>query len=50
MLDLCRDLWDFAKVRKKFWMLPLIVVLVFLVGLLLMAQGSIIAPFVYALF
>jgi len=44
------ELWQFLKVRKKFWMLPIIVVLLLLGGLLILAQGSAVAPFIYTLF
>jgi hypothetical protein len=44
------ELWKFLRVRKKFWMLPIILVMLILGGLLLLAQGSAIAPFIYTLF
>lgn len=50
MLDLMSDLWHFMRVRKKFWLLPLLMVMVLLGGLLVMAQGSAVAPFIYTLF
>jgi hypothetical protein len=50
MLDLLKDLWQFMKERKKFWLLPIILVLVLLGGLLVLAQGSAVAPFIYTLF
>lgn len=50
MLDLLKDLWAFMKERKKFWLLPIVVVLVLLGALLVFAQGSAIAPFIYTLF
>lgn len=50
MIDLFKDLWDFMRERKKFWLLPIIVMLVLLGGLLVFAQGSAIAPFIYTLF
>ena len=50
MLDLLVDLWAFMKERKKFWLLPIILILVVLGGLLVLAQGSAIAPFIYTLF
>ncbi|MCE9624861.1 MAG: DUF5989 family protein [Deltaproteobacteria bacterium] len=50
MLDLMKDLWDFLKVRKKFWLLPIIVVVVLLGALLIFAQGSVVAPFIYTIF
>ncbi|MDF1587599.1 MAG: DUF5989 family protein [Gammaproteobacteria bacterium] len=50
MLDLLNDLWGFMKARKKFWLLPIIIIMLLLGGLLIFAQGSAIAPFVYTLF
>ena len=44
------ELWQFLKARKKFWLLPIIVVMLMLGGLLILAQGSAIAPFIYTLF
>lgn len=44
------ELWQFLKARKKFWLLPIILVMVLLGGLLILAQGSAIAPFIYTLF
>ncbi|MCB1870674.1 MAG: hypothetical protein KDI49_01415 [Gammaproteobacteria bacterium] len=50
MLDLLKDLWGFMKERKKFWLAPFILVLVLLGTLIVLAQGSAIAPFIYTLF
>jgi len=50
MLDVLKDLWDFLKVRKKFWMAPIIIVLVLLGALIVLSQGSAVAPFIYTLF
>lgn len=50
MFDLLKDLWGFMRERKKFWLMPIIIVLVLLGGLLVLAQGSAIAPFIYTLF
>ncbi|WP_205617061.1 DUF5989 family protein [Pelomicrobium methylotrophicum] len=44
------ELWAFLKVRKKFWLLPIILVMLLLGGLLILAQGSAVAPFIYTLF
>jgi hypothetical protein len=44
------ELWRFLRVRKKFWLLPLILIMLVLGGLLVLAQGSAIAPFIYTLF
>ncbi len=50
MLDVLKDLWDFLKVRKKFWMAPIIIVLLLLGALIVLSQGSAGAPFIYTLF
>ncbi len=50
MLDLLKDLWAFMRVRKKLWLAPIIIIMVLLGGLLVLAQGSAIAPFIYTLF
>ena len=50
MIELLSDLWQFMRQRKKFWLAPIIVVLVLLGGLLFLAQGSAVAPFIYTLF
>lgn len=44
------ELWDFMRVRKKFWLLPVLIVLVTLGALLVFAQGSALAPFIYTIF
>ena len=44
------DLWDFMRERKKFWLAPVILVMVLLGGLIVLAQGSAVAPFIYTLF
>ena len=50
MGDLFADLWAFMKERKKFWLAPIIIVLLLLGILLVLAQGSAVAPFIYTLF
>jgi len=50
MFELLKDLWAFMKVRKKFWLAPIIIVLVLLGGLIVLTQGSAVAPFIYTLF
>jgi hypothetical protein len=50
MVDLLQDLWSFMRERKKFWLAPIIMVMVLLGALLVLAQGSAIAPFIYTLF
>lgn len=50
MIDLLRDLWAFMRERKKLWMAPIIFVMVLIGALLVLTQGSVIAPFIYTLF
>ena len=50
MLDLLKDLWGFMRERKKFWLAPIIIVMLLLGGLIVLSQGSAIAPFIYTLF
>jgi len=44
------ELWAFLRVRKKFWMLPMILMMLLFGGLLVLAKGSALAPFLYAIF
>jgi hypothetical protein len=44
------ELWAFIRVRKKFWLLPILVMMLVFGGLLILAQGSAIAPFIYTIF
>ena len=50
MIEFLGDLWQFMKQRKKLWLAPIIVVMLLLGGLIIVAQGSAIAPFIYTLF
>ena len=50
MIDLISDLWSFMRERKKFWLAPIILLMVLLGGLLVVSQGSAVAPFIYTLF
>lgn len=50
MISFVKELWGFLRVRKKLWLAPIIIVMVLLGGLLILAQGSVIAPFIYTLF
>jgi hypothetical protein len=45
-----RELWSYMKVRKKWWLLPLILVMLLVGALLVFAQGSVLAPFIYTVF
>jgi hypothetical protein len=50
VVDLVKDIWDFLKVRKKFWLAPLILTLVLMGGLIVLTKGSVVAPFIYSIF
>jgi hypothetical protein len=50
MMAFIVELWQFIKVRKKFWLLPIIVMMVLFGGLLVLTQGSAVAPFIYTIF
>ncbi len=50
MLEFLKDLWDFMRERKKFWLAPIIIVLLLLGVLIVLTQGSAVAPFIYTLF
>lgn len=49
-MDFLKDLWGFLSQRKKFWLLPLIVIILMFGALMVFASGSAIAPFIYTLF
>ncbi len=49
-MGLIKELWRFMRVRKKFWLLPIFVVMFVLGGLLILAKGSALAPFIYTIF
>ncbi len=44
------EFWQFLRIRKKYWLLPIIIVLVIFGGLIVLTQGSVVAPFIYAIF
>lgn len=50
MGELLKDLWDFMKERKKYWLAPIIIVMLLLGALIFFSQGSAVAPFIYTLF
>ncbi len=50
MLELLSDLWNFMRARKKFWLAPIVLVMVLLGVLIVLGEGSVIAPFIYTLF
>jgi competence protein ComGC len=50
MFELLKDLWSFMRERKKFWLAPIIIVMLLLGVLIVLTQGSAVAPFIYTLF
>lgn len=49
-MGLIKELWAFMRIRKKFWLLPIMVMMVILGGLVVLTKGSAVAPFIYTLF
>jgi uncharacterized protein DUF5989 len=49
-MDFAIQMWRFLGARRKYWLLPIIIVTVVMGGLLVLAQGSVVAPFIYTLF
>ena len=49
-IDLIKDVWDFLKIRKKYWLAPLIITIIVMGALIVFSQGSVIAPFIYSIF
>jgi hypothetical protein len=49
-MSFIKDLWAFLRARKKFWLIPIILMMALLGGLIVLAQGSAVAPFIYTLF
>ena len=49
-MSFIKEFWEFLKVRKKYWLLPIIIVLALFGGLIILSQGSAFAPFIYAIF
>ena len=49
-MDFLKEFLEFLKVRKKYWLLPIFIVLVLFGGLIILSQGSAIAPFIYTIF
>tara|TARA_Y200000002_G_C22172470_1_gene451690 strand:- start:19 stop:171 length:153 start_codon:yes stop_codon:yes gene_type:complete len=50
MISLIKELWKFMRVRKKFWLLPILIILGVFGGLIVLTQGTAVAPFIYTLF
>lgn len=50
MYEFLKELWDFLSVRKKYWLLPILIVLVLFGALIVLSQGTAVAPFIYTIF
>ena len=49
-MDFLSELWDFLRVRKKFWLVPIFIMIALLGGMIILTQGSAVAPFIYTIF
>ena len=49
-MNFIKEFWEFLKVRKKYWLIPILLVLVIFGGLIILSQGSVVAPFIYTIF
>ena len=49
-MDFLKEFWEFLKIRKKYWLLPILLVLVLFGGIIVLSQGSAVAPFIYTIF
>ena len=49
-MSFIKEFWEFLKIRKKYWLIPIIIVLVMFGGLIVLSQGSAVAPFIYTIF
>ncbi len=49
-IELAKDVWDFLRTRKKYWLAPLIITIVLMGALIVFTQGSVVAPFIYTIF
>jgi hypothetical protein len=50
MISFLREFWDFLRVRRKFWLLPVFIVMAIFGGLIVLTKGSAVAPFIYTIF
>jgi hypothetical protein len=50
MLSFLREFWSFLRIRKKFWLMPIFIMMVIFGGLIVLTKGSAIAPFIYTIF
>ena len=50
MFEFFKEFWDFLKIRKKYWLLPILIVLALFGSLIVLSQGTAVAPFIYTIF
>ena len=50
MFEFFKEFWDFLKVRKKYWLFPILIVLALFGSLIVLSQGTVVAPFIYTIF
>jgi hypothetical protein len=50
MIELLKEFWEFLKVRKKYWLLPIFIILILFGSLIVLSQGTAVAPFIYTIF
>jgi hypothetical protein len=50
MIEFLKEFWDFLKFRKKYWLIPILIVLVLFGALIVLSQGTAVAPFIYTIF
>jgi len=50
MIEFFKEFWDFLKVRKKYWLLPIFIILILFGSLIVLSQGTVVAPFIYTIF
>jgi hypothetical protein len=50
MTDFLKEFWEFLKIRKKYWLLPILIILLIFGALIVLTQGTVIAPFIYTIF
>ena len=49
-MNFLKEFWSFIKIRKKYWLLPIMIILALFGGLIILSQGSAVAPFIYTIF
>ena len=49
-MDFLKEFWEFMRIRKKYWLLPIILILILFGGLIILTQGTAVAPFIYTIF